>query len=611
VFRLDRLLPAIYGCRSAHLCAVGLPFERPDTALTSRTGAMPSGRQLRFAILCESACLEAWQARCLDLLLQSGCAQLVLVVTNARPELRHAAGSPRQRAASPTGTRRRPLLWGLYQRYLLREAGALRHIDCSLQIASADRLECAVIRNELDLERFHESDVATIKSCQLDLILQFGFGLLQGEILNAATYGVWCYDHDQERRLGSVPACFWDVMRRAPTTRATLRRLSEPPDRGVVLHTATFATGWHYPRSYDEVGLGSAEACLRVCRAIHAGDDPFAGPPASSSAMHPQAVPGDRHLISFIFNQMAGYLRAKLAKLFCRDQWNVGIVAQPVDALLNRGRLTNVTWLGPRNGMAYLADPIVLDPGSRCRFLAERFEYDGNAKGSIVSCELGADGTLSVSPFLEAEHHLSYPFVLHHEDHAYLIPETNEIGTVLMYSINAGGTLGHPIPLLESTQAVDATVTFFNQRWWLFCSEGSLKLLAFHAEALDGPWRPHELNPLKIDVTQSRPAGPLFEHGGMLLRPAQDCSSTYGAAVVLFRIVELTPDRFQEEYLGRIGPEIDGPYPNGFHTINVLGERCLVDGKRTVFDLTWIVRGRTHARKANSRRARRRPPRPR
>jgi hypothetical protein len=50
-----------------------------------RTGAMsPSGRQFRFAILCESACLEAWQEKCLDLLLQSGCAQLVLVVINAR-----------------------------------------------------------------------------------------------------------------------------------------------------------------------------------------------------------------------------------------------------------------------------------------------------------------------------------------------------------------------------------------------------------------------------------------------------------------------------------------------------------------------------------------------
>jgi hypothetical protein len=173
-----------------------------------------------------------------------------------------------------------------------------------------------------------------------------------------------------------------------------------------------------------------------------------------------------------------------------------------------------------------------------------------------------------------------------------------------MYPINTDGTLGTPVSLLENTRAVDATVIFCNQRWWLFCSEGSLKLLAFHAEALDGPWSPHSLNPLKIDVTSSRPAGPLFQRDGMLLRPAQDCSVTYGAAVVLHRIVELTPDRFREECLGRIGPEIDGPYPDGFHTLNVLGERCLVDGKRTVFDPKWILRGRVHSRKVRTRRAR-------
>ena len=89
----------------------------------------------------------------------------------------------------------------------------------------------------------------------------------------------------------------------------------------------------------------------------------------------------------------------------------------------------------------------------------------------------------------------------------------------------------------------------------------------------------------------------------MLLRPAQDCSSTYGAAVVLHRIVELTPDRFQEECLGQIGPEVDGPYPNGFHTLTVLDDRCLVDGKRTVFEPIWILRGRAHARKVRARRA--------
>ena len=96
-------------------------------------------------------------------------------------------------------------------------------------MAFADRLECAVVKDGHEHASFCERDVATIRSHRLDFILQFGFGALQGEILRAATYGVWSFDHDHERRLGSVPTCFWDVMRREPTTKAALRRLTEAP----------------------------------------------------------------------------------------------------------------------------------------------------------------------------------------------------------------------------------------------------------------------------------------------------------------------------------------------------------------------------------------------
>jgi hypothetical protein len=569
---------------------------------SSACAVSPPPRALRFAVLCESVSLEAWQAKCLDLLLGSGCAQLVLLVT--RSDFGQEARS--SQAPGGIGARRRPLFWQLWHRSFTRRAEALRRVDCSSRMAFADRLACAVVKNGLDHESFCERDVATISSYRLDFILQFGFGALQGEILRAATYGVWSYDHDHERRLGGVPTCFWDVMRREPTTKATLRRLTEGPDRAAVLHTATFATERNFLRTYDQVALGSPEGCLHVCRAIDVGDEGTVESSVPSRTEPARRVPGNLEVLSVLFDQVVGYLRATFAKHFYRDEWNVGIVAQPIEALLKQGSLDEVTWLGPRNGRTYLADPIVFDQdNTRCRFLAECFDTEGSAKGCIVRCELERDGTFAISPFLEAEHHhLSYPFVLHHRDRSYLIPETHELGAILLYSINADGALAPSIRLLEGTHAVDPTVIWTNGRWWLFCSEGSLKLLAFHANALDGPWTPHRLNPLKIDVTSSRPAGPLFERDGMLLRPAQDCSTTYGAGVVLHRIVELTPERFHEERLGRIGPEPGGAYPKGFHTINVLNGHCLVDGKRTVFDPTWILRGWTHARKVRARRAR-------
>lgn len=573
---------------------------------TGRTDATlpPDRPSLRFALLCDGPCLEAWQANCLSLLLGSGCAELIIVITGADPKPPQADDSLRIGALRSIGARHRHLFWALYHRYFARRASALRDVDCSARIAFADRLECTVIEDERGFACFADRDIVTIRSHDLDFILRFRCGALRGGILTAAKYGVWSYDHDHECKTNAAPIGFWEVMRRQPTTIATLRRLTEAPDFGLVLHKATFATHWHLPTNYDQVAFGSADGCLRVCRAFLADDGPALEGPFSDSGAYTPKIPSNRQVLSFVLNQTTGYLRAKLTKLFYRDEWNVGIVAQSVEALLNQGRLEHVTWLGAAQRGTYLADPIVLDPVASCRFLAERFEYGGGAKGSIVRCDLEADGRLSVVPFLDADHHLSYPFVLHHENGCYLIPESSELGGVLIYPICAHGVAGPPVPLLEGTHAVDATVVRSNHRWWLFCCEGSLKLLAFHAETLDGPWKPHRLNPLKTDVTSSRPAGPLFERDGMLFRPAQDCSSSYGAAVVIHRIVELTPERFREECLGRIGPEAEGPYPKGFHTINIMGEYCLVDGKRTVFDPTWVFRGRTHANKVRARRAR-------
>lgn len=309
------------------------------------------------------------------------------------------------------------------------------------------------------------------------------------------------------------------------------------------------------------------------------------------------------------FGQVRDHLRAKTAKHFLRDEWNVGLVAAPVEHLLARGRLAKVRWLGTNAGRTYLADPIALHGSGD--FLAEHFEYEGRARGTIVRCRLDGKGGLAVSPLLETGYHLSYPFVVHDGRRSYLVPEAHEAGMVAMHALDADGTLGPPETLIEGA-FVDPTLVRIDGRWWLFCSgPGSRQLFAFHAKSLHGPWHSHLRNPLKTDLTGARPAGPLFARAGRLFRPAQDCSRTYGGAITVHRIVELTPARFHEEFVGRIEPERDGPYPAGVHTLGVLDDCCLVDGKRTVFDPAWALHGRAHGRKVEERRARlrdRRPP---
>src|SRR3569833_971384 len=69
----------------------------------------------------------------------------------------------------------------------------------------------------------------------------------------------------------------------------------------------------------------------------------------------------------------------------------------------------------------------------------------------------------------------------------------------------------------------------------------------WYAQDILGPWTPHAANPDKTDVGSARPAGATFESDGVLYRPAQDSSHTYGGRVVINRVLALTPETFREE----------------------------------------------------------------
>ena len=143
--------------------------------------------------------------------------------------------------------------------------------------------------------------------------------------------------------------------------------------------------------------------------------------------------------------------------------------------------------------------------------------------------------------------------------------------------------------MIPDFPAVDATLFWHDGVWWLFCGRaGDLsdsELFIWHAASPRGPWRPHRQNPVKIDARSSRPAGPPIVVDGVLYRPAQDCSCTYGGALIINRVLVLDRERFAEEIAARLEPDPAGPYPDGLHTLCGHGNVTLVDGKRTCFHI--------------------------
>jgi hypothetical protein len=205
--------------------------------------------------------------------------------------------------------------------------------------------------------------------------------------------------------------------------------------------------------------------------------------------------------------------------------------------------------------------------------------------------------------------HASYPYLMPVPGLLLCLPEVNESGRTLLFKIETAPTrLTYVASLLDDVPMSDGTIFRFGEYHWLFGTradrDSQLRLYAWFGNAVDGPWTPHALNPIKVDITSARPAGTPFWAGGSLIRPAQDCSRSYGCAIALNRIVELTPTAFREETVARIAPDPRGPYPDGIHTLSFVGDRILIDGKRQVFRWNAAALNRDFIRRRSERQAR-------
>jgi hypothetical protein len=79
------------------------------------------------------------------------------------------------------------------------------------------------------------------------------------------------------------------------------------------------------------------------------------------------------------------------------------------------------------------------------------------------------------------------------------------------------------------------------------------------------------------DVNLARPAGPIFEHGGRLYRPSQDCSRGYGYAVNVNRIEVITETEYRETLIEKILPQGN---LRAAHTLSRAGEWIAIDALR-------------------------------
>lgn len=229
--------------------------------------------------------------------------------------------------------------------------------------------------------------------------------------------------------------------------------------------------------------------------------------------------------------------------LFEEAHWKIGIAqATPADFVASP-KAVNFTWIPFKDSSA---DPAFARIGNEPALLYERIGSDRQGRLAFTKLDT-VDG--SYNALLEDAIHTSYPFVFDYEGEQYVIPERSHAGRIDLYKLT-GGRLDFVKTLVENFAGLDATVVQHDGLWWMFATDAQhlrhAALCVFYADTPLGPWTAHPGNPVKIDISSSRPAGRPFLHNGKLHRPGQDCAGRYGRAITINEVETLDKERFAE-----------------------------------------------------------------
>ena len=288
-------------------------------------------------------------------------------------------------------------------------------------------------------------------------------------------------------------------------------------------------------------------------------------------------------MLTFVARQSRRAVASRTKAIVVGDRWGVGVADAPMRPTSPDPR--DLEWLPEPSHPGYFADPFPAVRDGVTALLVEEFD-ERTGQGVISAIERTRTGWRHHPKVLDPGVHASYPYLLEVDGDLYCIPETAQANRVQAWRSVRFPDEWEPGPVLVDAPVLDPTIVEWDGTWWMFGTrrdryrDGELWL--WHAAHPLGPWTEHAANPMKIDVTSSRPAGTPFVVDGVLHRPAQDCSEGYGSAIVINRVDRLSMTHFEETVVDRLRVGGDR-YPAGSHTLSFGAGLVAVDARRNVF----------------------------
>ena len=203
----------------------------------------------------------------------------------------------------------------------------------------------------------------------------------------------------------------------------------------------------------------------------------------------------------------------------------------------------------------WIADPFAVSVDGRDYLLFEHWVLS-RGQGHIGASEITSLSKIectSPTALIENDHHFSYPYTFQRAGRAYVMPENQRNGIHLYELVHDsdGQLIAEKRRCVLKGYWVDPSVIRIGDVDYLFVSEGaqtsSLRLFTTSDITRD-PLIEHPMSPIVVDARTGRNSGRLvLDEDGNVIRPAQDCTTTYGARIHLC-LHRVTPTDFDDPH---------------------------------------------------------------
>jgi hypothetical protein len=425
----------------------------------------------------------------------------------------------------------------------------------------------------------NRNDKVKFKKANLDLIIRCGTGILSEDFLNVAKLGVLSMHNGDNRINRGVPAGFWEIMNREPSTGFVIQKLTKELDGGKILNRGNFMTQttWSKNRLVNQkkINFFMIELLKEISYIKKL-------PESERASFH------DRKLYTL------NYSFCMLIKYIARV-WVVSVYKKIINKFPNEAKKWQVAYSfsdTPSKSLwkykkiknpvgSFLADPFAVNfEASDIIFVEEYSTIE--KKGKISAIEINNSGYKYLGSVLNEEYHISFPFTFVHNKKVYMVPETSSISEIRVYECTQFPLQWkYKMTLMKDVDASDSMIIRKNGFWFLLTNICSVKngdhlseLHVFYSKNIfTTNWKPIRTgNPVILDSNKARNGG-IYKHEGRLFRVSQFHKfGHYGYSIRVNEIKSLSINGYEEEFMQSISPKF---FPNQksihhFHSNNIL-----------------------------------------